>query len=306
MKKIILSAVLILLAVTAFADGLVSKSNQSAQYIRMLSRNASTGLDAFFYNPAGLTMLENGTYISVNNQFLLGEKNLTSGYTYLNDPEYSAEIRQMVFPTVLAAYKTGDLALSLGFVQAGGGGRAGYDQGFASFEIPVSKAMFMIPNNTRTLHEVQGYDADISFSGNSVYQGIQFGAAYQASKELSIYGGLRILPAKNVYEGSISNVQLKVSGEMVSAPAWLNGTATDYNVLSVASLAIADLCSSTATSLQQYITQGAGSFTLAQIQNAGYISSAQSAQLVSRLTSLGFFYSPGCRHERKTSTSHLY
>ena len=40
--------------------GLLTNYNQSAQYVRMLSRNASLDIDGVFYNPAGLTSLRMG------------------------------------------------------------------------------------------------------------------------------------------------------------------------------------------------------------------------------------------------------
>jgi hypothetical protein len=42
-----------LLMNTAFAGGILTNTNQSAQFVRMLSRNASTDLDAVYFNPAG-------------------------------------------------------------------------------------------------------------------------------------------------------------------------------------------------------------------------------------------------------------
>lgn len=53
---------------TALAGGIVTNTNQSAQYIRTLNRNASTCIDAVYFNPAGLTMLGDGLHFSLSNQ----------------------------------------------------------------------------------------------------------------------------------------------------------------------------------------------------------------------------------------------
>ena len=43
-----------------FAGGILTNANQSASYIRMLARDASTEADAAYYNPAGLVKLSDG------------------------------------------------------------------------------------------------------------------------------------------------------------------------------------------------------------------------------------------------------
>jgi len=52
MRKLTFLAVMILLANITFGGGILTNSNQSAQFIRMLSRNASLDIDAVYYNPA--------------------------------------------------------------------------------------------------------------------------------------------------------------------------------------------------------------------------------------------------------------
>jgi long-subunit fatty acid transport protein len=58
----------LLLAGTIFAGGIVTNTNQSAMYTRMGNRTATLGIDAVYYNPAGLTKLGNGFHFSINNQ----------------------------------------------------------------------------------------------------------------------------------------------------------------------------------------------------------------------------------------------
>jgi len=77
MRKITLLFVIILMASMVFAGGIVTNTNQSAMYVRTLNRNASTDLDAVYFNPAGLTSLENGLHIHFSNQSILQDKGVS-------------------------------------------------------------------------------------------------------------------------------------------------------------------------------------------------------------------------------------
>ncbi len=69
MKKITISLISLLLVTNlAFAGGLVTNTNQSTAWSRMLVRDASTSIDAVYFNPAGLTKLDDGLYISFSSQ----------------------------------------------------------------------------------------------------------------------------------------------------------------------------------------------------------------------------------------------
>ncbi len=60
--------VLLLTSSTVFAGDIGNNNSYSPDYLRTLSRNASTETDAAFYNPAGLTFLSDGLYVQLNNQ----------------------------------------------------------------------------------------------------------------------------------------------------------------------------------------------------------------------------------------------
>ena len=69
MKKISTLLLLSLFIIqSSLAGGIVTNSNQSIIFLRMLARNASTDIDAVYYNPAGLTKMKDGFYVSVHNQ----------------------------------------------------------------------------------------------------------------------------------------------------------------------------------------------------------------------------------------------
>ena len=107
---------MILLSTLAIhAGGLVTNTNQSAAWARTLTRHAAYGIDAVYYNPAGLSQLKNGIHFSLSNQSIFQTRQITSDFQYLNNaPEsvYEAELVAPVFPSIYAAYKMDKWAFS--------------------------------------------------------------------------------------------------------------------------------------------------------------------------------------------------
>ncbi|MDX1284842.1 MAG: hypothetical protein R3182_07520, partial [Draconibacterium sp.] len=141
MKKLTLSVAFIMLLQLTFAGGLLTNYNQSAQYIRMLARNASLEIDAVFYNPAGLTKLQDGFHFGLYNQTISQTRDVTCGFPLLNNPNYEGLTDVAIFPDLYAVYKKDKWAFSLFVGPVGGGGTAVFDRGLPSFEIPISKVV---------------------------------------------------------------------------------------------------------------------------------------------------------------------
>lgn len=263
MKKTFLPIVLICaMALSSFAGGLLTNTNQSAQFVRMLSRNASTQIDAVYFNPAGLMKMENGWHFSINNQSIFQEKTVNSYFPLLNNGEYIGDVKAPVFPSAFAVYKMDNMAFSLGFGPNGGGGSATFERGLPSFEIPLSK----LNSGALLPIGVTGYDAELYFDGSSIFWGIQAGLTYKLGDMVSVYGGARYLPSTNTYAGSISNVQVKLSTGNVRADQYLTQTGNTLK-------ATATQLSTTATGLQPIIAGGGGTYTISQLQAAGMITS---------------------------------
>lgn len=289
MKKLSFFAALILLAQTVFAGGLLTNTNQSAQFIRMMSRNASTGIDAVYFNPAGLSKMEDGWHFAVYNQTIFQTKPVDSKFPLLNDGKYEGKVNVPVFPTAFAVYKMENWAFSLGFGPNAGGGSATFERGLPSFEIPITKVVPALSGLTQInpALDVSGYSADLAFEGNSVFWGIQLGATYKVNDIFSVYGGVRYLPSKNSYAGTIENIKLKVGSEYIAAPTWLTGASETVSGIAVQASGAATLYTGAANSAQQLITGGAGNFTIAQVQSNGYITSAERAAFEGALLNLG-------------------
>ncbi|MBN1985529.1 MAG: hypothetical protein JW761_04445, partial [Prolixibacteraceae bacterium] len=138
MKKLSLFAAFFMLIQVTFAGGLLTNTNQSAQFIRMLSRNASTDIDGVYFNPAGLIKLEDGWHFAFYSQTIFQDKTVDSKFPLLNDGHYVGKVTVPVFPTAFAVYKKENWAFSLGFGPNAGGGSADFDRGLPSFEIPIT------------------------------------------------------------------------------------------------------------------------------------------------------------------------
>ncbi len=272
MKRITLLLVgLLSLPIFSFSGGIVHNQNQSAAYIRMFARDASTDIDAVFFNPAGLTKLDDGFYLGLNYQYIKQNKVVTSNYVNLaNIPvDYEGEINVPIFPGVYAAYKTGKFVFSFGWNPVGGGGGATFDNGLPSFEIPVSDLRTSIPG-------VTAYSLDAYFEGTSVYWGYQLGASYEINDMFSVYLGARYITAKNTYSGHLTDVNITLGGTETPAATYFAGAATMLQPLYDGFTPVYEAAGGALQSL-----------TLAEAAAGGYITTAQQAALEGGLSSLG-------------------
>ena len=84
MKKMMISALLLLFAIQVFGGGMVTNSNQSAEYMRTMNRNASLELDAVYFNPAAVAGFGDGMHLYVSNQTILQTRTIESAFTEFN------------------------------------------------------------------------------------------------------------------------------------------------------------------------------------------------------------------------------
>jgi len=202
-QKLFTLLILCVFSTTVFAGGIVTNANQSAQYVRMLARDASTNIDAVYYNPAGLTKLADGFHLSISNQSLFQRKTIENKFPLLKESKYVGDVVVPAFPDFYAVYKKNKLALSFGFQPNAGGGSAKYDTGLPSFEIPISVIPTML---TLKGMPTNNYSANINFEGSSVFWGAQINASYAINDMISISLGGRAIFAKNTYQGAIKDI----------------------------------------------------------------------------------------------------
>ncbi|MFO7619787.1 MAG: aromatic hydrocarbon degradation protein, partial [Bacteroidales bacterium] len=223
--------------------------NQSALYTRLQSRNASTGIDAVYYNPAGLTKLGDGFFFSVNNQTIGQTRSVLNNYTYLSGSpkEYIGTVSAPMFPSIYAALKAGKFAVSAGFNPIGGGGGATYEDGLPSFEMSIADLVPLLVS--RGIPATQ-YSANIFFEGTSTYFGYQANVSYEINKMLSVAAGVRYVTAKNTYNGALKNIMVNptypafgagYTGGMVLASDFFTSGATTLTSLAGGATALSAL-----------------------------------------------------------------
>jgi long-chain fatty acid transport protein len=205
MKKVLLAVTLVLFCIPLAFATLITNPNQSTHYLRMLARNASTDIDAVYYNPAGLTQLRDGFHFAIHNQTIFQEKTVINEFPFLNQSTYVGEVNVPFFPSIFAVYKKEKLALSFGFGPNSGGGTAEFTEGLPSFMVPISQIPAVLSSPLIGIL-TSGYQADVAFDGRSVYYGFQFGASYAASDMFSLSGGFRFIYAVNTYKGHIKDI----------------------------------------------------------------------------------------------------
>ncbi len=277
MKNFTLTLLTLLLASSfIYAGGLVTNTNQSTAWTRMLVRDASIDIDAVFFNPAGLTKLKDGFHISLSNQSIFQKQTITSGFPGLSDPEYVGNISAPLFPSVYMAYKTGRWAFSLGFNPYGGGGGASFDRGLPMIEKPIAGAAAQF-----TPQGVTGYSADIAFEGTSVYYGLQGGVSFAINDHISLFAGARYVMATNTYQGHLKDVSFQTGEGTVRADAFMLGLADQAQ-------AGATQATYVGTQMQPLIDLGAGEYTINQVVQAGYITPEQAALMAGGLIQLGY------------------
>jgi long-subunit fatty acid transport protein len=274
MRKLLTIASALLITGNLIAGGLVTNTNQSAAWVRMPARNASTSIDAAYYNPAGLTKLGNGFHLSLSNQSIFQTREIVNDYAGpmdmygLNENVYKGSAKALAFPSVSAVYKKDNIALSFGFYPVGGGGSAVYEKGLPSFEMSPSDLVPSLASQGATAYRLDAY-----FEGSSVFLGFQGGISYNVNEWLSIGAGVRYVTATNTYMGHLRDIEVNMGGTWTRADAIMTG--------------IAGNATSAATNTTALVGGGAGALTLAAAEGAGIINATQRAQLEGALTAFG-------------------
>ncbi len=233
MKKTQFIAItLLVMAGTLMAGGIVTNANQSAAYVRTLNRNASTQIDAAYYNPAGLTMLEDGIHLGISNQSIFQTRDVTNSTATLHSDAFEGTVSAPVYPNLYVAYKTGALVFSGGFTIIGGGGSATFEKGLPMFEVPVS-ALKLGGTAGLADYGVTDYKVDIEFDGSSVYYGIQGGAAYKINDMISVAVGARMISASNSYVGFLHGVEVDAAGTWMIPGNVMRGVAAGATAMAV-------------------------------------------------------------------------
>jgi long-chain fatty acid transport protein len=279
MRKIFTFIAGSLITGSLIAGGLVTNTNQSAAWVRLPSRNASTEVDAAYFNPAGLMKLENGFHFSLSNQTIFQKRKIENSYAGpggaygLNEHLYKGNVTAPIFPSVYAVYKLDKFAFSLGFMPIGGGGGATYDKGLPSFEMGIAD---LVPGLYSQGINATEYNLDVFFEGSSIFFGYQGGLSYKVNDWLSVAAGARYVTAKNTYTGHLQDIQINIGGTWTKAFEYFNTLVTNLTgIIGIPS------------SLAGAIGAGYGSATLQNLVDANQMTTTQKAGIEAGLVAIG-------------------
>ncbi|HEY1407232.1 MAG TPA: hypothetical protein VF857_11530 [Spirochaetota bacterium] len=208
------STLLILASVVAvgttdlFAGSIDYLSNQSADYTRTFSRNASTDGDSVLYNPAGTAFMKEGIYVYGANQFVF--KNYEND---LNTPTFSKKYKTdeptLLLPSGTAIYKAKDWAAFLGGSVVAGGGKVVYDSGIPTFVgYPnsviaglVAKGQNQALANGAVNNFLGQFSGDGKLTATSCYPAFVLGGSYAFADMVSVSLSGRFVDATKTYKG---------------------------------------------------------------------------------------------------------
>ena len=273
-QKLFTFLLLALVSPMVFAGGIVTNANLSASYIRMPAQDATLGIDAVYYNPAGLAFMADGFYVSLSNQYITQTREISSTFPGMNKTTFEGGVVAPLFPAVYLVYKKNKMAFSFGFNPIGGGGSAMFEEGLPSFEQQVA---VLPPSLTGAGITTTQYSFDSEFEGRSLMYGLQVNGSYALNDKISVSLGARYIIAQNSYKGYLKDVQINPlhpynasgAGNMTSAPVFFATLAT--------------AATTAANSVQPLISGGGGGLTLSQAVSASYLSAAQATQLAGGL-----------------------
>ena len=159
-------AMVLALSHSARAGSVDNRNNNSAGYVRDLSRNAAiSGADASIYNPAGTVRLDDGLTLSLDNQTVAKFNQHALRPTATAKPiDFTSDIVSPFYPTAFAVYKQDAWAGFAAFSFPGGGGELDYERGSAT--------TYLLQTNLQT----QKLNADAYL--RALYFGFTLGGAY--------------------------------------------------------------------------------------------------------------------------------
>lgn len=178
-------------------------------------------IDAVYSNPAGLAFMENGFHLSFNGQSAFQTRTITSTFKPFeafggkDTKVFKGEASAPFIPSFYAVYKTDRWAFSGNFAVSGGGGKATFNDGLASFESVIA----MVPVLASAIG-VNKYSVNSFMEGKQYIFGLQLGTTYKINDHLSVFGGLRMNYVSNSYFGYLRDIKINQPGgeAMVSAP----------------------------------------------------------------------------------------
>lgn len=222
MKKTLLSAALACAAIlSANAGGMLTNTNQSVSFLRNPARDGAIGIDGVYSNPAGVAMMGEGKWLSVNWQAAWQTRTIQTtnpvfelSKDFNGQPqEYEGKASAPFVPSVQAVWNKGRWSWQFNFSVTGGGGKCEFANGLGSFEgavgqIAAGLRQFGLKAGLPSAMVTSGYDCNSYMQGKQYYFGFTLGTAYKVTDNFSVYGGIRILYGSASYKAKIDNIRV--------------------------------------------------------------------------------------------------
>lgn len=232
MKRIYLSICASVVALSSFAGGLLTNTNQNATFLRNPARDAAIAIDGVYSNPAGTAFLQEGFHLSLSWQAAMQKRQITSNFAPYQlggddngSKQFEGKATAPVIPSFQAAYVINNKwSVSAQFAVGGGGGKCEFAEGLPMFEKMVGYTLGsqMGQNLPYTLNQ--------SLTGEQYFYGLQLGGTYKVIDKVSVFAGVRGVLANCSYTGAITNISIdgKKSADYATLSQQAAGVAQQY------------------------------------------------------------------------------
>ena len=106
--KLVSLAIAMACATPSLAGGLLTNTNQHVAFNRMMSREASIGIDGVYYNPAGVVFMGEGKHLAINWQLAYQTRSIENDYPLftnnVNNPTTPREFKGKAFAPVIPSF----------------------------------------------------------------------------------------------------------------------------------------------------------------------------------------------------------
>ena len=316
-QKTALAALLLAMATSTQAGGLLTNTNQNIAFNRNFARVGAIGIDGVYFNPAGVAFLDQGFHLSLNFQNVYQTRQITSAFSipaFANTPYeypftlnggdktdgskfYEGKASVPILPSFQVAYNKDKWSFQAGFSLTGGGGKASFNEGLPSFERQIAILPALINQQLPTFSTLLGqqetpatsYSMQSYMSGHQYNFGLQLGVAYKINENLSVFGGARFNYIYNKYEGNITNISADVNGNSQNLYEYFGSKAKLLTEKAAALQAQAVAAKTQADAYQAQANAATDPTAKAQLQAAAnqYAAGAQQASAGAKMVSAG-------------------
>ena len=204
MNRIFMTICAASVALTSFAGGLLTNTNQNATFLRNPARDAAIAIDGVYSNPAGVAFMPEGFHLSLSWQAAWQKRQLNASnklFMMNTDNQTANRIfegvaQAPVIPSFQAAYVINDKwSVSAQFAVGGGGGKCEFAEGLPMFEELIGGIAYKNGGSSYALNQ--------TLTGEQYIYGLQVGGTYKITKNVSVFAGIRGVLANSFYVGSI-------------------------------------------------------------------------------------------------------